>query len=121
LPYDGQGLKRRERITEKGEYTEVIRKGKLLACRIFKAYLLVNRGPQRKAGFIAGRRVGPAYQRNRAKRLLKEAYRRLKPKVVPSGFRVAFIAIEGLGKADLADVQNEMEGMFRACGLLRTV
>jgi ribonuclease P protein component len=111
-------LKRHERITDEHEYKEVIGKGKMLLCRMFKAYFLIDTATERKAGFIVGRRVGKACERNRARRLLKEAYRKLKPWVLSSGFKVAFIASRGVNNASLEDIQSEMRGMFEKCGLL---
>jgi ribonuclease P protein component len=111
-------LGRHERITEQFEYKEVITKGKILAGRRFKAYLLVNGATKRKAGFIAGRTVGGACERNRARRLLREAYRHLKPRAAPSGFRVVFVAGRGIVGSKLGEVRTDMEGMLRSCSLL---
>ena len=112
-------LGRHERITQQFEYKEVITKGKILAGRRFKAYLLVNGATERKAGFIAGRVVGGACQRNRARRLLREAYRHLKPRSAPRGFRVVFVAGRGIVGAGLREVETDMEGMLESCDLLR--
>jgi len=111
-------LGRHERITEQVEYKEVITRGRILAGRRFKAYVLVNGAAMRKAGFIAGRSVGGACQRNRARRLLREAYRLLKPSSAPRGFRVVFVAGRGIVKSGLGDVEADMKGMLRSCDLL---
>jgi ribonuclease P protein component len=110
LPSD-QRLRRYERIKDEYEYREVISKGKLLVSKAFKAYFLVGCAGRRKAGFIAGRRVGGACDRNRAKRLLKE--------VAGDDFRVAFIAGPAMKEAEAEEVRLEMEAMFAQCGLLK--
>ncbi len=111
-------LGRHERITEQFEYKEVIGKGTILVGKRFKAYLLINGAVRRKAGFIAGKGVGGACERNRARRLLREAYRLLKPQAVAQGFKIVFIAGRGIAKAGLGDVEADMRGMLQSCGLL---
>jgi ribonuclease P protein component len=111
-------LRRHERITEQFEYKEVIEKGAAVAGRRFKAYVLVNGSASRKAGFIAGKGVGNACARNRARRLLREAYRHLKPETRSVGFRAVFIAGRGMAGARSSQVESEMKSMLRSCKLL---
>jgi ribonuclease P protein component len=118
LPSD-QKLRRYERITDEYQYREVISRGDLLVSKAFKAYFLVGCAGGRKAGFIAGRRVGGACDRNRAKRLLREAYRKLKSRVSGDDVRVAFIAGPAMKDAEAEEVRVEMEAMFAKCGLLK--
>jgi ribonuclease P protein component len=115
-----EGLRRNERIAQAFEYKEVIRKGRLIAGKTFNAYFLIGMGLDRKAGFIAGRRVGNACLRNRAKRLLRESYRISKAGLPASGFRAVFVAKDATAAAKLADVRNEMAWMFRQCGLVKS-
>jgi ribonuclease P protein component len=117
LPCD-QRLSRDERITEEYEYKTVIRGGKLIWAETFKAYLLSGRDLERKAGFIAGKGVGGACERNRARRLLKEAYRHLKQGLQPGGFNVVFVARRGAAEAHRCRIETEMKGLFDQCGLV---
>ena len=114
-----EGLKRSERILQKYEYKKVIREGRLITGRAFKAYFLTCNGLDRKAGFIAGKRVGNACLRNRARRLLKEAYRKLKSDLPATGFRVVFVAKGATPLATLGEIRNEMVWMFEKCGLVK--
>jgi len=76
-PYD-ERLRPHERIRDEYEYKQVIRNGRLMRSESFKIYVLSDSGLRRKAGFIAGRGVGGSWRRNKARRLLREAYRCLK-------------------------------------------
>ena len=113
-----QDLKKSERITRKFEYSSVISQHKVTAGRYLKAYLLIEQGAKRKAGFIAGKRVGPAVVRNRARRLLKESYRRLKSELQDHGFKVVFVATPGISDAKADDVRAEMRRILRKMGLV---
>jgi ribonuclease P protein component len=116
LPHE-ERLPKRERITEEHEYKSVIKNGRLIRTQTFKAYFLSGKGLRRRAGFVAGKRVGGAHERNRARRLLKEAYRGLKARLEPVGFNVVFVAQRATAEADKNRIQDEMEGMFDRCGV----
>jgi ribonuclease P protein component len=116
-----EGLKPGERLRHECEYRQVIRKGRLITAKAFKAYFLIADGLDRKAGFIAGRRVGNAVVRNRAKRLLKETYRRLKDQLPRSGFRVVFVAKSYAAAATLGEIRNDMLWVFKESGLQNTM
>jgi len=117
LPCD-QRLRRDERVTEEYEYKTVIQGGRLIWAKTFKAYFLSGKDLKRKAGFIAGKGVGGACERNRARRLLKEAYRGLKPRLDPTGFNIVFIARRGAAEAHKCRIESEMKGLFDECGLV---
>jgi ribonuclease P protein component len=117
-PFDDERLRHCERITDEHEYKAVIQGGRKVQARTFKAYLLLGEWHDRKAGFIAGKRVGRAWRRNRAKRLLKEAYRHIKRRLKPHGFRVVFVARAAAAGNGIADIQAEMEKVLMECGLL---
>lgn len=71
-------------------------------------------GPSRLA-VIAGRKVGGAVQRNRAKRLLRETARRLP---THPGWDMLLIARQPLASATLADCQHAVETLYRRAHVL---
>lgn len=114
-------LKRHERITDEREYRAVIHGGNPVYAKSFKVYLLLGKGLERKAGFIAGKAVGDAHRRNRAKRLLRETFRRLKPRLRPDGFKMVFVARRGADVMTYAEMRQEMEDLLERCGLISRV
>jgi len=72
-----------------------------------------------RIGTIAGRRVGPAVQRNRARRLMREAMRHLRPRL--RGDRPSAILVSArpeIVSATMQTVLAEIEALLAARGLL---
>jgi ribonuclease P protein component len=63
---------------------------------------------RQRLGITASRRVGNAAQRNRAKRLLREAFRCVRSEL-PGGLDLVVIVRHGLGARTLADVVAEWQ------------
>jgi len=114
-----EGLKKSERITNRFEYKEVIREGRLIDRGAYKAFLLIRPDLDSSAGFIAGKAVGKAAKRNRARRVLREAYRRLKVRLEPGGFKVVFVAKQDAARLKSTEIRLDMEELFERYGLLR--
>ena len=74
-------------------------------------------GPAR-AAWVAGRRVGGAVARNRARRLLREAWRALAPRV-PEDLDVVLVARGPFGAARAPEVIEEIEMLFAEADLIR--
>jgi ribonuclease P protein component len=69
-----------------------------------------------RAGFVCGRRVGGAVARNRARRLLKEAWRASAP-LVQDGFDIVFVARPDIRGARTQDVIADMTRMLTEAGM----
>jgi ribonuclease P protein component len=79
--------------------------------RVAGRFLILVGKPNGRAGdrlgIIASRRVGGAVVRNRAKRRLREIFRRRAPVTGPRALDVVAIARPDLVRAPFADVQSE--------------
>ena len=70
-----------------------------------------------RCGFAAGRSVGTAVARNRAKRLLREALRAREAQL-PAGWELVLIARAPAARVRLAEVQAAVDAVLRRAGLL---
>lgn len=80
-----QTLPKRGLLRQNKSFQTVYRLGKSYANRQMVLYVLPGRGPQRRVGFAAGKRLGSAVVRNRVKRLLREAYRLNQHRLIGGG------------------------------------
>lgn len=71
----------------------------------------------RKA-FLASKKVGNAVLRNRARRLMKEAFRQTE-KTLPEGYDFLFIARNTINDSKYADVKKSIEAAFKRAGLIK--
>ena len=67
--------------------------------------------------FVAGRRVGGAVPRNRARRVLKAAWRELAPRA-RNEYDIAFVARGAIRGSKTQDLVAEMEGLLTRAGVL---
>jgi ribonuclease P protein component len=110
-------LKKPYRLTESSRFAELRHKGKSYAHPLVVLVLLPNEKDVTRFGFTAGKRLGNAVQRNRAKRRLREAVRRRLPEVI-AGIDVMLIARERIRIASFDEVQEAVDVLMRRAGML---
>ena len=76
-----------------------------------------NEAPRVRVGVTAGRSVGGAVQRNRAKRLLREAIRPLLPDLLP-GWDLILIARPTLPTKTLPEIRQALIGLLRRAEII---
>ena len=122
MPREGgadQRLHASERIRHRPEYERVYEEGQPHRASLLVLFVLSSPEFARKAGFVAGRRVGGAVARNRSKRLMREAYRRNKIVLPESGVHLVLVARNGCGEATYGDVESQLLSLFERAGLTR--
>ncbi len=112
-------LARGERLRDRAEFGRLFRRGHRIEGRAFLLLWLPAPGP-RAAAFAASRRLGGSVWRNRARRRLREAYRRQKEILPRSGVRLCFVARPRAIEAPFADLAREVgEALGQAARRLR--
>lgn len=105
MPSHGLG---RERIIRDRKVLEhTLKTGKVVRTKFFRAHCLTGVGPPGVA-FLAGRRVGGAVRRNRARRVLREAFR-LSDHELSRTATLVFIASENAADAPFAELRDAIE------------
>lgn len=100
----GKRRGRRQRLSRSAEFDRVFREGRSHASRQLVVYAFPNgveAGGEPRLGVSVGRKVGGAVQRNRVKRLLREAFWALAPEL-PGGHDFVVVA-----RPDAADFATE--------------
>jgi ribonuclease P protein component len=93
-----------ERVRRRPEYEAIYEQGRRLSGRLMTVFVQPNELGRARLGIAATRKLGSAVIRNRAKRLVREVFRRNKP---PGGLDIVVIPRRELIEADYAHVEAE--------------
>ncbi len=110
-------MNRNFRLTQSTDFKRVRRSGKSYAHPLVVLVVLQENGENTQVGVTAGKAVGRAVQRNRAKRLLREALRPLLPSLRP-GWKAILIARRPILDTDFSDIQACLRQLFERANLL---
>ena len=110
-PLEREKLGRDRRIGSGEEIGETLRTGRAVRSEFFSLRYRLGEGPPRVA-FLAGRKVGRATRRNRARRVLREAFRTSHVDVGGIAALV-FIATESAATADYHEVKRSVAAALR--------
>jgi len=105
-------VQRKFRLARSEDFKRVRRSGKSYAHPLVVLIVQTHDQPRVKVGVAAGRTVGTAVYRNRAKRLLREAMRTLIPNIA-SGLDLILIARPGLVSATLEDTRRALLNLLQ--------
>jgi len=110
-------MDRRYRLSSSADFQRVRRMGKVYAHPLVILITCPNGLDVSRFGVTAGRRVGGAVGRNRAKRLLREAVRPYVTRTHP-GWDIVLIARSGLLTAAWASLAQAVSGLLVRTGCL---
>jgi len=110
----GNARRSDERLRTKADFTRVFKQGTRVDGAWFVLLGLPNQLGFSRLGLAVGRHVGGAVQRNRAKRLLREAFRRNDPNPSLDLVLVAKPGLRGRGAIEVAGEYRARLGRLRA-------
>ena len=110
-------MDRRLRLTRSTEFKRVRRLGKSYAHPLLVLITLPNNLEHSRFGISAGRAVGKAVQRNRAKRLMREGLRYFFPEIAP-GWDILVLARASMAEASLDSTSQALHNLLSRAHLL---
>ena len=99
------------------EFRRAYAKGKSYVSPVVVSYVLKNRQRVLRVGITTSKKIGNAVQRNRSRRVIREAFRQLEPNV-RRGFDLVFVARGRTPYVKSTEVRRHMEQQLKAAGLM---
>ncbi|MBK9924522.1 MAG: ribonuclease P protein component [Anaerolineales bacterium] len=110
-------MQRKFRLTRSDDFKRVRRSGKSYAHPLVVLIVQESDEPHVRVGITAGRTVGTAVIRNRAKRLLREVMRPIIP-TIASNLDLILIARAGLASATLEEVSETVTNLLKRAKII---
>ena len=105
-------------ICRNNDFRRIYARGKSYVSPLVVVYALKNRTKNVRVGITTSKKVGNAVQRNRSRRVIREAFRALAPRVRP-GFDLVLVARGKTPYVKSTDVRRQLERQLQAAVLLR--
>ncbi len=94
------------------DFKRLYYRGKSCVCKNIVLYCMKNRKTENRLGITCGKAVGKAVARNRAKRLVREAYRLLEGRL-PKGYDFVVVVRSAAAGKKLLHISNDMQYAIR--------
>ena len=104
-------------LRKQRDFSRVYKKGSSRGSRYVVILYKENGLGYTRTAFVASKKVGNAVTRNRARRLMKEAYRSLETGIA-KGYDIIFVARNTIDGCTETEVEKVMRAALRGCGLI---
>ncbi len=110
-----QRFPKSDRILKRDVFRRVYEEGRKIQFRYFTAFVLTKDSPRARIGITATRKTGNSVERNRARRLVREAFRKNKW-LVPNGVDIVINVKRALVDAAYRDFEGEFVTFLQRAG-----
>ena len=113
-------MKKTEMLKKNYEFKNVLTKGKFYRGKEIEIFIIKNNKKRNFLGIAIGTKNGKAFQRNRAKRIIREAYTRLED-LVSEGNSIVILMNKKFSIKDMkfSEVLEDMQKIFLKAEILK--
>ena len=113
-------MKKTEMLKKNYQFRKVLFKGKLFIEKDIEIFLLKNNLKNNLLGIAVSTKNGKAFQRSKAKRLIRESYRRLEPQLIEGNSIVILIKKEtDIKNLKYNDVFEALKSCFEKAKIIK--
>jgi ribonuclease P protein component len=112
-------MKRANRLRRPDQFRRVRREGHTFSTPLLSLTVGPGRRRRIRCGFVVGKQIGGAVQRNRAKRRVREAVRLALPAIEPGSDLIFVVRSAALSDLAFTEVQALLEHLLRRAQLWR--
>jgi ribonuclease P protein component len=105
-------------LNRNADFRALYHRGKTQVNSALVTYAKRNRQGVTKVGITVGKKIGGAVRRNRCRRIIREAYRELFPRV-KDGWNIVFVARQRTYYMKSTQIKRIMEAQLKALGVLK--
>ena len=98
------------------EFNRLYSKGKSYVSKSLILYVLPNRSYEKRIGITTSKKIGKAVDRNRARRVIKESYRKVLENIKP-GYDLVFVARKKTTLIKSTKVLSAMKEQLKEAGI----
>ena len=109
---------RPEVLRYKRDFDRLYKRGKSTGNKYIVVFHFANGLDYSRRAFLASKKVGGAVARNRARRLMKEGFRKVEKEIL-AGKDILFIARANIVSAGSSEVEASIQAVLNKCGLLK--
>ena len=106
-----------EKLKKSWEFQRAYQKGRKYWNRYFVIYVLHNRFNHLRLGITVSKKVGKSVQRNRVKRLIREAFRHLRAQV-KGGYDIVVVGRTPACRLTCQETQEALAQLFQKAAIL---
>ncbi|WP_129599564.1 ribonuclease P protein component [Anaerophilus nitritogenes] len=106
------------RLRKNADFKKIYAKGNSVANRQLVVFYMKNNQVDNRIGFIASKKVGNSVKRNRARRLMKEAFR-IYDQQIEKGYDLIFIARVNINDASYQEVEKSISHILKKSKILK--
>lgn len=113
-------MKKTEMLKKNYEFKAVLSKGKFFAGKEIEIFILKNNRKRNFLGIAIGTKNGKAFQRNRAKRIIRECYTKLENQII-DGNSIVILMNKNfcIDNMEFSEVFEEMKNTFEKAKILK--
>ena len=108
-----------EILRKKKDFNRLYKKGKSAGSRYVVLFYIKNDLSYNRRAFLASKKVGNSVRRNRARRLMKESFRKISDHI-EEGYDILFIARNNINDVKCQNVEKSMKEILKKTKLLNS-